>query len=112
MGGRGKSSRGDAKGLECRLAEEVVAGFEEVWEKIQQHAGETFYLLGGMTFTYEVRADQLQPSTSERPIARSDFERVYAMGEVPNQRALKSMGFAAGAPFLFSILTDPRLRAQ
>jgi hypothetical protein len=87
-----------------------VARFEEIWAKIQQHAGETFYLLGGRTFTYEVRADQLQPSTSERSIARSDFERVHAMGEIPNQRSLKSMGFA-DAPFIFSILTDPRLQA-
>ena len=88
-----------------------MAGFEEVWTRIQQHAGETFYLLGGMTFTYEVRADQLQPSASEHPIPRRDFERVYAMGKIPTQRALKSMGFA-GAPFLFSILTDRRLRPQ
>jgi len=85
--------------------------FELVWERIQQHAGGTFYLLGGMTFTYEIIEDQLQPSTSERPIPRSDFERVYAMGEVPNQRALKSMGLP-DAPFIFSILTDPRLRAD
>ena len=88
-----------------------MANFEEVWGKIQQHAGETFYLLGGMTFTYEVAGDQLQPSTSERSILRRDFERVYAMGEIPNERALKSMGFP-DAPFLFSILTDPRLRTQ
>jgi len=33
------------------------------------------------------------------------------MGEIPNERALKSMGFP-DAPFLFSILTDPRLRTQ
>ena len=88
-----------------------MANFEEVWGKIQQHAGETFYLLGGMTFTYEIIEDKLQPSTSQRPIARRDFERVYAMGGIPNQRALKSMGFA-DAPFLFSILTDPRLRTH
>ena len=39
-----------------------VANFEEVWGKIQQHAGETFYLLGGMTFTYEIIEDNSELS--------------------------------------------------
>ncbi len=85
--------------------------FEKVWEKIQQHGGETFHLLGGMTFTYEIIEDKLQPCASERLIPRRDFERVHALGEIPTQRALKSMGFA-DAPFIFSILTDPRLQAD
>jgi hypothetical protein len=92
-------------------AEELMADFEEIWERIQQHAGETFYLLGGMTFTYKIIEDNLQPSASEHPIPRRDFERLYALGEIPNQRALKSMGFT-DVPLIFSILTDPRLRVD
>ena len=47
----------------------MTRDFEEVWEKVQQHAGETFYLLGGMTFTYEIIEDKLQSCAGERPIS-------------------------------------------
>jgi hypothetical protein len=87
-----------------------VDDFEPVWQRIQQLAGETFYQLGGATFTYEVHPGSLQPSTSGKPIPRSDFQRVYAQGEIPNQRDLKRMGFEQPS-YVFSILTDPRLRS-
>ena len=82
--------------------------FEEVWESIRQHAGETFHQLGGKTFTYQADSDSLIPSTTEQPIPRHAFQRVYAWGEIPSQRKLRDMGIR-DASFIFSILTDPRI---
>lgn len=83
--------------------------FEQIWQRIQRLAGETFYELGGKTFTYEASEDHLMPSTSQRPVPRSDFERVYAQGEITNLRRLKERGIRDPS-YIFSILTDPRLR--
>jgi hypothetical protein len=84
--------------------------FDDIWSEIQRLAGQTFYLLGGATFTYRVDPDSLLPSTQDRAIPRRDFERVHAHGgEIPPPRTLKRMGFQDAA-YIFSILTDPRLR--
>lgn len=82
--------------------------FEEVWRRIERHAGEDFYEMGGRSFTYEAHADHLLLSTG-RAIPRSDFERVYAQGKITSLRALKEQGIESPSP-IFSILTDPRLR--
>ncbi len=83
--------------------------FAATWQRIESLAGETFYLLGGKTFTYEVTEKGLQPSDNEQTIPRSEFERAFALGTVPHPRALKSLGFDH-VDNLFSILTDPRVR--
>ena len=82
--------------------------FEEVWQRIRQHAGETFYEMGGRTFSYQVDEDKLALS-SERVLPRGDLERVYAQGEITSLRALKDQGIKNPSA-IFSILTDPRIR--
>lgn len=85
--------------------------FSELWENIERHAGETFYELGGKTFTYEVGPGGLQPSTAEGAIPRDTFEQVFEQGECPPPRRLKELGFdSRAASCIFSILTDPRLK--
>ncbi|MGH9862384.1 MAG: hypothetical protein ACRD35_03090 [Candidatus Acidiferrales bacterium] len=82
--------------------------FEEIWQRIRQHAGETFYEMGGRTFTYQAQEDALVLS-AERALPRRDLERVYAQGEITSLRALKDQGINNGS-VIFSILTDPRIR--
>ena len=85
--------------------------FNQVWQKIEMLAGQTFYELGGSTFTYEIRGGGVKPSTAAAPIAPSAFERVCARGKCPPPRQLKELGFnAREASYIFSILTDPRIK--
>jgi hypothetical protein len=87
--------------------------FSALWGKVERHAGETFYELGGKTFTYEVGPEGLQPSTAEAPIPRDIFEQVYAHGPVPPPRRLAEQGLGSRqASYVFSILTDPRLKTD
>lgn len=83
-------------------------GFEEIRERVERHAGETFYQLGGKTFCYQVDGVSLLPSTAEQGIPRGTFEPVHALGAIPGPRRLREMGIQDGA-FIFSILTDPRI---
>jgi hypothetical protein len=83
-------------------------GFEETWTAIERHAGETFYQLGGRTFTYRADATSLTTSTTEQSISRHQFERVYRLGEIPSPRRMRQLGIRDGS-MIFSILTDPRI---
>ncbi len=84
--------------------------FDDVWQRIREHAGETFYEMGGRTFAYQAQDDQLVLSP-ERALPRRDLERVYAQGEITSLRALKNQGIKNGS-VIFSILTDPRIRER
>lgn len=85
--------------------------FEQAWQKIEQLAGQPFYELGGNIFTYEIQDAGVKASTDEPPIARSEFERVFTLGECPPPRQLKELGFnSRQASYIFSILTDPRIK--
>jgi len=86
--------------------------FEGIWQKVQQHAGEEFYELGGKRFSYEAGAESLQPSTLDHMIPRSEFERALASGLLDNLRQLKREFGTREHSYIFSILTDPRIRAQ
>jgi hypothetical protein len=85
--------------------------FEQVWQRIINLAGETFYELGGSTFTYEIHDGGVKPSTADALISPTAFQRVCAQGECPPPRQLKEQGFnSREASYIFSILTDPRLK--
>ena len=57
-------------------------GFEAVWEKLRQLAGETFFEMGGKRLTYDFHPDRLELSDG-RTLTRSDLESVYAQGTSP-----------------------------
>ncbi len=84
--------------------------FDEIWRKIQQHAGEEFYELAGKRFTYTADADSLQPSTHERPILRQHFQRAWESGLLGNLRQLRQEFGQREHSYIFSILTDPRIK--
>ena len=54
-----------------------TTSFEEVWERIKQHARETFYRKRGVPFIYEVRGDVFLPSRTEYATAKTDFRKAY-----------------------------------
>lgn len=83
--------------------------FGETWERIQQHAGEEFYELGGKRFTYSADADSLRPSTHEQPIPRNQFQRALESGLLGNLRELKRQFGQREHSYIFSILTDARI---
>ena len=84
--------------------------FEETWRRIQQHAGEEFYELAGKRFTYSADGVSLQPSTHDQPIPRRQFQRAWESGLLRNLRQLKHEFGQREHSYIFSILTDPRIK--
>ena len=84
--------------------------FEETWRRIQQHAGEEFYELAWKRFTYAADTDSLQPSTHEQSIPRRQFQRAWESGLLANLRQLRQEFGQREHSYIFSILTDPRIK--
>lgn len=84
--------------------------FEDVWKRVVQHAGEEFYELAGKRFTYTADADSLRPSTHEQPIPRQQFLRAWESGLLGNLRQLRQEFGQREHSYIFSILTDPRIK--
>lgn len=82
--------------------------FEALWENLRLLTGETFFEMGGKSFTYQFHSDRLELSDG-RTLTRRDLECVHEQGEITSLRRLKEQGIAHPSP-IFSLLTDPRLK--
>jgi len=85
-------------------------GFEAVWEKLRQLAGETFFEMGGKRLTYDFHPDRLELSDG-RTLSRRELEWVHDQGAITSLRRLKEQGIAHPSP-IFSLLTDARLKQR
>ena len=50
-------------------------GFDEVWDRIRRHAGDTFTLVRGQQFTYQVTGNNVLPAGRQRLLHKSNFAR-------------------------------------
>jgi hypothetical protein len=89
--------------------EQLMSGFDDVWQRIVTLRGETFRQKRGKPFTYMVSGDSLTPSTTNRQVPRSHFAEAFARLPVDGPGQLQDL---QGPSFLFAILTDPRVRAS
>jgi hypothetical protein len=86
-----------------------MAGFDEVWQRIVALCGETFYQKSGKPFTYAVSGNSLKPSTTNRQLPRSHFDRAFAREPLDGPGQLQDL---QGPSYLFAILTNPRITAD
>ena len=89
-------------------AKEVVgmADINEVWTRIIAHQGETFRQIRGQEFTYTVKGNVLRPSTTNRNIPRSHFEK--ALDRMPLHGPGK-INDLQGPSYIYAILKDRRI---
>ena len=81
-------------------------GFDEVWDRIRRHAGETFTLVRGQQFTYEVTGNNVLPAGRQRLLHKSNFTRAHSRMPL---RATTDIKDVQGSSYVFAILTDPRI---
>ena len=88
-----------------------MSDFEEVWRRIQRHAGETFHTITGLPFSYAVPGDYLRVtrdgSEVNRSLSKTNFRKAAAMMPADGPSALKGR---PGASDTWAILADPRIR--
>ena len=84
---------------------------DQVWERIQRHAGDGFHTKTGMAFTYEVPGNYLRVSRSgsevNRSLSRTNFSKAVDQMPVDGPGQLKDR---QGSSYTWAILMDPRIR--
>ena len=84
-----------------------MVAFDEVWARIEAHAGEDFSQVRGATFSYEVRGSSLVPSRTKWNIPRAHFEKAWQLVPLKNTAAVQHL---QGPSYLYAILMDKRIR--
>jgi len=81
--------------------------FEEVWSKIEKHAGETFHTKDGVEFTYKIEGDLFIAAEGDQTILKSDFQRAYRM--IPQVLPEEIEKIVKGPAYVWSVLNDERI---
>ena len=80
---------------------------DTIWEKICQHAGETFYTKTGLPLIYEIRGETLYHNRTATGIPRSQFEKAAAI----NPKTVSDLHSAVKGPaYVFAIITDKKMQ--
>lgn len=80
--------------------------FAQVWERVRAHAGEEFRQKRGKAFTYDVVGAAVIPSTTNRQLPQSHFEKAWARMPADGPGALQGL---QGPSYLWAILSDSRI---
>ena len=87
-------------------ARELVA-FEEVWTRIQSHAGEVFVQIRGGEFTYFAHEGYIVPDRTNHNLPRAHFEAAFELVPLENSASIQNL---RGPSYLYAILMDSRIR--
>jgi hypothetical protein len=82
------------------------APIEDIWMRIEAHAGERFHLIRGAVFSYAVLGGSVVPDRTRQQIPKSQFEKALAL--VPLRGPGEIQGLR-GPSFVYAILMDPRI---
>ena len=83
-------------------------GFEEIWQRIIQCAGETFVTKTQVPFQYIVVGDQVHPLHIKAAISKSEFIKAYELGTIRNVAHLGAHN-VFGPTYVYAIMTDSRI---
>ncbi|MDT0501757.1 MULTISPECIES: hypothetical protein [unclassified Halomonas] len=83
---------------------------QEVWVRIERHAGEKFETITGKPFTYEVLGDYLRTDRAEQDLGIREFEK--ALEEVPLDGPGEINDKVRGPSYIWAILHDRRVRGH
>ena len=77
----------------------------DIWERIKQCAGETFYTKTGVPFTYHIRNDYIVLENTRRSIPRRQVEEATLIQSNTVTDYNRFQGYA----YLFGLLHDSRI---
>ena len=90
-----------------------MASFDDVWTRIESHAGQTFNTVTGLPFTYRVPGDYLKVTRDGREINRSLSRTNFRNGSVSMPTARPSdIKKCQGSAYTWAILMDRRIRGD
>ncbi len=85
--------------------------FEDIWQRIVERAGETFYTITNLEFTYKVIENHVLPYRDGRFVGRrlpkNSFQLVNDSGPYPGPGAINQA--VQGPSYVWAILNDERI---
>lgn len=81
--------------------------FEEIWDRIAAHAGQTFHTITGLPFTYKIRRNGFYPSRTNYRISKADFREAYQWVPIEGPGAFNEI--VRGPSYVWAVLHDPRI---
>lgn len=83
-------------------------GFDAVWRRIKDHAGERFATKTGLPFTYEIHGDAVIPDRTHYPLHASSFRTAFALLPLSGPGEINSL--VRGPAYVWAILADRRIQ--
>jgi hypothetical protein len=81
--------------------------FGVIWQRVQQHEGETFTQIRGGEFTYTLEGSSLRPDRTNQLIPRGHFEEAAGLLPLPNTVPVQHL---RGPSYIYALLMDRRIR--
>ena len=81
--------------------------FEEVWERIEAHAGEEFQQVRGGRFSYQVLGGSIKPNRTNWNIHQSQFRKALSLVPLEGPGQINDL---QGPAYVYAILMDERIR--
>jgi hypothetical protein len=81
--------------------------FDQVWNRIETHAGEVFIQIRGGEFTYQIVSGQVIPDRTNQQIPKSQFEEAFGLVPLPDTTSVQHL---RGPSYIYAILMDNRIR--
>lgn len=78
---------------------------KELWTKIKENQGKTYYTAKGLPFTYEIRGNEIFFSRKEKSVTRSTVNHAYKRMREEKITGSKQLS-VFGASYLCPILKD------
>ena len=78
----------------------------DIWEKIKEHEGETFYLTSGVPLVYKVEGNSISHNRTKVKISKASFEKAVKMNPKSTAELQKVV---TGPAYVYAIITDERV---
>jgi len=87
--------------------ENGMTSIETVWSRIETHQGEEFRQVRGKVFSYSIDGTSLIPSTTNRKLPRSEFDKALRLVPLLDTKPVQHL---QGPSYIYAILMDKRIR--
>ena len=82
--------------------------FDDCWNRIRNNAGNRFYTIRGLRFTYRIDGNYLIPSRTDYKISKKDFKKIFRLGRLKGPGLISNE--VRGPSYIWAIMHDRRIR--
>jgi len=81
--------------------------FEDVWKRVIEYSGETFFLIGDDPFTYSITGNLLYPSRTDYHMYKNDLKKTLDLSPLKGPGEIRDI--IRIPSYVWAILTDKKI---